>query len=131
MDFTEFDREAQMGLRKDHPVIPHPTYVSKLAIEAASQAIESSGEYGPSLIQLALSNDHRARQLNLPISKGADIVAERETLERAVTVEIQGNFTISKAKTMDNLPEKAQANQRAQILSKTIDDRYVADNYYP
>ena len=52
-------------------------------------------------------------------------------MERAVTDTIKGNFLITKAKTMDNLPEKAQAKQRAQILSKTIDDRYVADNYYP
>ena len=40
------------------------------------------------------------------------------------------NFVITKAKTMDNRPEKAQANQRAKIISKAIDDRYVADNYY-
>jgi hypothetical protein len=41
------------------------------------------------------------------------------------------NFIITKAVNMDNLPEKAQAKQKKQILNKVIDDRYVADHYYP
>ena len=40
------------------------------------------------------------------------------------------NFVISKATTIDNRPEKAQANQRAKILKTSINDRYVADHYY-
>ena len=36
-----------------------------------------------------------------------------------------------KAKPIDNLPEKAQLNQRRSILKKTLNDRYIADNYYP
>lgn len=40
------------------------------------------------------------------------------------------NFVISKAINMDNLPEKAQANQKKQFLKTAINDRYVADNYY-
>ena len=52
-------------------------------------------------------------------------------LVRETTQSVGSNFTISKAKTIDNLPAKAQLKQRQQILSKTINDRYVADNYYP
>lgn len=54
-----------------------------------------------------------------------------DVLEREVTETVDSNFTISKARNIDNLPEKAQARQRASVLRKTIDDRYVADNYYP
>ena len=50
-------------------------------------------------------------------------------LER-VEASSRGNFVIKKAKNMDNLVEKAQANQRRKILQKTINDRYVADHYY-
>ena len=45
--------------------------------------------------------------------------------------QVKSNFTVSKAANIDNLPHKAQAKQRQQILSKSIDDRYVADHYYP
>ena len=58
-------------------------------------------------------------------------MASKEELDRDVTRSVSSNFTFSKAKNMDNLPEKAQANQRAAVLKKSIDDRYVADNYYP
>jgi len=34
-------------------------------------------------------------------------------LDRTVTEESSSSFVISKAKNMDNLPEKAQAKQRA------------------
>jgi len=37
---------------------------------------------------------------------------------------------ISKAQTIDNRPEKAQANQRKQVLKSVVTDRYIADNYY-
>lgn len=57
-----------------------------------------------------------------------------ESLARVPNPHLKGkqdkNFVISKAVNMDNLPEKAQANQRKKILNKAIDDRYVADNYY-
>lgn len=42
----------------------------------------------------------------------------------------ESNFVMTKAKTIDNRPEKAQANQKKAILKRTINDRYVADNYY-
>lgn len=31
---------------------------------------------------------------------------------------------------MDNTPEKAQANQKRKIIKVTVDDRYIAENYY-
>lgn len=40
------------------------------------------------------------------------------------------NFIISKAKPIDNTPEKAQFGQRKQIINNTINCRYVAENYY-
>ena len=40
-------------------------------------------------------------------------ISKVEELDREVTHSINSNFTISKAKVMDNLPDKAQANQRA------------------
>ena len=39
VDFSEIDEEAQMGIRKDHPVIPDPEHVSQLAVEAASRVL--------------------------------------------------------------------------------------------
>ena len=52
-----------------------------------------------------------------------------EGLERDVQTK-NDNFVISKALTIDNRPEKAQAKQRQQIVKIAINDRYVADNYY-
>ena len=40
-------------------------------------------------------------------------ISKVDELDREVTHSINSNFTISKAKVMDNLPDKAQANQRA------------------
>ena len=57
-----------------------------------------------------------------------------ERLERVPNPQIlskkNSNFVISKAVNMDNLPEKAQANQFKKMMKSAIDDRYVADNYY-
>jgi hypothetical protein len=40
-------------------------------------------------------------------------------------------FVISRAKPMDNLPEKAQLNQKRKLLKNvTINSQYVAENYY-
>lgn len=58
-------------------------------------------------------------------------ISKLNSLQRDLTSKVKSNFLVSKAKTMDNLPEKAQARQRQQILKKSIDDRYVADTYYP
>lgn len=51
---------------------------------------------------------------------------EEETLSKDQT------FLITKAKPIDNIPEKAQANQKKNILKKIVgvDDRYIAENYY-
>ena len=43
----------------------------------------------------------------------------------------QGTFVISKAKPLDNLPEKAQLNQKKKLLKDvSINSQYVAENYY-
>ncbi|TNV82125.1 hypothetical protein FGO68_gene12404 [Halteria grandinella] len=43
-----------------------------------------------------------------------------------------GGFVISKAKPLDNTPEKAQENQKKELFKKIVgvDDRYIAENYY-
>ena len=55
-----------------------------------------------------------------------------ESLERVKHPKFtqDSNFVVTKAVNMDNLPEKAQANQKKQMLKTAINDRYVADNYY-
>ena len=52
---------------------------------------------------------------------------ERETLKNEGG---SSNFTLSKQVPIDNRPEKAQAKQKAQILKMSVNDRYVAENYY-
>jgi len=52
-------------------------------------------------------------------------------LDRTLKTQVKANFIVSKASTIDNLASKAQWKQKQQILKQTIDDRYVADNYYP
>ena len=53
-----------------------------------------------------------------------------DSLKRVKQKSKSDGFVLSKAVPIDNRPEKAQANQKAQILKRTINDRYVADNYY-
>ena len=55
-----------------------------------------------------------------------------ESLERVKHPKFtqDSNFVVTKAVNMDNLPEKAQAKQKKQMLKTAINDRYVADNYY-
>ena len=55
------------------------------------------------------NNDIAPKKL---LSEKIDI-SKVDELDREVTHSINSNFTISKAKVMDNLPDKAQANQRA------------------
>ena len=51
---------------------------------------------------------------------------ERETVETK-----DEQFVISKAKPIDNTPEKAQENQKKKMLKVVgVDDRYIAENYY-
>ena len=78
------------------------------------------------------SNSSEQYQLSLPLSneKKKDLIKDMEKLERTEIVQVRGNFVISKAENIDNRPEKAQANQRKQIMKSVINDRYVADNYY-
>jgi hypothetical protein len=51
-----------------------------------------------------------------------------EKLERKQVTNQKEEFVISKAKPMDNVPEKAQAKQKRQLIK--VDDRYIAENYY-
>ena len=51
-----------------------------------------------------------------------------EKLERKQVTNQKEEFVISKAKPMDNIPEKAQAKQKRQLIK--VDDRYIAENYY-
>lgn len=53
------------------------------------------------------------------------------TLERKVIANKEDQFVISKAKPIDNTPEKAQENQKNKLLKIVgVDDRYIAENYY-
>lgn len=51
-----------------------------------------------------------------------------EKLERKEVTYEKEEFVISKAKPIDNTPEKAQANQKRKLIK--VDDRYIAENYY-
>ena len=51
-----------------------------------------------------------------------------EKLERKEISNKNEEFIISKAKPIDNIPEKAQANQKRKLIK--VDDRYIAENYY-
>ena len=53
-------------------------------------------------------------------------------MEELVRDEVKGDdqFLLSKAVPIDNLPEKAQENQKRKILKMSVDDRYIAENYY-
>lgn len=43
----------------------------------------------------------------------------------------ESTFFVTKAKPIDNTPEKAQENQKRKILQVVgVDDRYIAENYY-
>ena len=62
--------------------------------------------------QLSLIGSGNFEQTKLlPSSK--QIFADLDELERSVSNSVSSNFIISKAKNIDNLPEKAQARQRA------------------
>lgn len=50
--------------------------------------------------------------------------------QKRPTSEKSTNFSLSKAKPLDNLPAKAQAKQKLQILTAQLDDKYIAENYY-
>lgn len=125
-----------MGIKKNHPVLPSKKQLSEMAFQAANNAVmvsEDESRIESSLGQLALPLDESASELM--IANGHKVkkvdISQLDSLERETKAQIQSNFVLSKAKTMDNLPEKAQERQRQQILKKSIDDRYVADNYYP
>lgn len=105
LDFKEFDEQAQMGPKKDHPVIPSQKEISMMAIEAASQALHAD-ENSPSLTQIALPTGD-SNSLILSKSSKKSIFLKKQKLERSVTRAVDSNFTISKAVNLDNLPEKA------------------------
>ena len=109
VDTREVDAASQMGVREDHPVIPSRKEISRMAIEAASRVLHP--QHGEQQLALALdARNEETKLLENPKVSRPDI-GEMESLERVKRRTGSGdNFVISKARNIDNLPEKAQAN---------------------
>ena len=98
-----------------------------MAIAAASRVLQEGT--GVQQLSWALDANNEQQRLLEKSKVSKPDLGEMARLER-VEESSKGNFVIKKAKNLDNLVEKAQANQRRKILQKTINDRYVADHYY-
>ena len=109
VDTREVDAASQMGVRENHPVIPSRKEISRMAIEAASSVLQP--KHGDQQLALALDAGIEETKLIKNTKVSRSDIGEMESLERVNKRTGTGdNFVISKARNIDNLPEKAQAN---------------------
>ena len=75
------------------------------------------------LTSLTISQEPKSKTANL------DYLPRYEFSPHNITPKKSSNFIITKAHNMDNLPGKAQRNQKKKIISQTFDEKYIAENY--
>ena len=105
-DTRDIDAASQMGVREDHPVIPSRKQISKMAIEAASRVLQP--QHDDQRLSLALDTQNEQIKLlgNQKVSRPD--ISEMDSLDRVrKPAGPNGNFVVSKARNIDNLPEKA------------------------
>eukprot|EP00347_Sterkiella_histriomuscorum_P017224 403350209 len=126
--FQEIDEKSKLTIGAgQHSVIPGREELSKMLLEGNTKnKMLNQDQSQPNLLA-----DMGIKVLELE----GDIHQEVERLERvqvndANSKDPEQNFFITKAKPIDNTPEKAQANQKKKIIKVTVNDRYIAENYY-
>ena len=100
--------------------------------EVAQLAI---GQQSKMLSRIALNDfgSKIVKSLGAPKSKIEDMEKLARYEHKPSKLESKGesaNFVFSKAVNFDNLPAKAQRNQKQKIVAQIFDDKYIAENYY-
>lgn len=103
---------------EQHSVMPSKKQISMVAANALALAIEGKTEASSTQLSLMPTNyvaDAMMAVQHQTIFKPKKVdISKLESLERTVNRKFSqdSNFVITKAVNMDNLPEKAQANQK-------------------
>jgi len=108
-------------------------------IEANSKLQAAKHKVIPSRAELSQRISQGLTQNNMMLSEASQQpllegevtkLGTSAVLERVPDKGSDDTFLVTKAVALDNTPEKAQLNQKRKRLLKSVDDRYIAENYY-